>query len=198
MYIVGLTGGIGSGKTAVASYFKDIGVPVYDTDEIARELVQPGLPAYQEIKSLFGESVVDEYGNLDRRKLRTIVFNNTEDRKKLESILHPRIRESLMEKISQTRYRYCIAVIPLLIETHWQPHVDRILVVDSSEALQKQRASQRDGMAVKDIENIMRSQIDRETRLSQASDVIYNLEDLESLQKQVAQLHEKYLTLAPP
>lgn len=195
MLSIGLTGGIGSGKSTVADYFRKLGAPVYDTDEIARDLVMPGQPALQEITDFFGMSVLDTQGTLDRKKLRGIVFNNKDAKAKLESILHPRIREALFNRIQQTEYPYCIAVIPLLIEKKWQTLLDRILVVDCDETLQKQRASRRDNMTTTEIEAVMRSQIDRNTRLQHASDIVHNDGDLDSLQKQVEKLHKKYLTL---
>lgn len=193
MVKIGLTGGIGSGKSTVASFFRQLGAPVYDTDEIARDLVAPGQPALKEITDCFGPELLDAQGRLDRKKLRDIVFHNDDAKNKLENILHPRIRESLLHKMDQADYPYCIAVIPLLIEKNWQSLLDQIVVVDCDEETQKLRATSRDKMSTEQAEAIMRSQIDRQTRLLHASDIIHNDGNLDSLQKQVETLHKKYL-----
>jgi len=196
MLTIGLTGGIGSGKSTVAELFKALGVPVYDTDVIARQLVEPGEPALHEIINEFGDSIVDKTGNLDRQKLKQQVFENDDDRKKLESILHPRIRESLLTKINGCDAPYCIAVIPLLVEHQWQQVVDRVLVIDVSEDTQINRTLQRDKISEPLIKAIISSQVSRHTRLAAADDVVDNNQGLKNLNDQVKQLHEKYLVLA--
>ncbi|WP_455207572.1 dephospho-CoA kinase [Kaarinaea lacus] len=196
MLTIGLTGGIGSGKSTVADLFKALDVPVYDTDAIARELVEPGQPALKQIIGVFGENIVDATGHLDRQKLKQHIFASEEDRSKLEAILHPRIRESLLAKIKSCNAPYCIAVIPLLVEKHWQQVVDRVLLVDVSEATQISRTRQRDQLPESLIMRIIRSQASREERLAVADDVIDNDFALGTLQTQVNELHQKYLKLA--
>ncbi|HEY5603511.1 MAG TPA: dephospho-CoA kinase [Gammaproteobacteria bacterium] len=196
MLTIGLTGGLGSGKSTVAGLFKALGVPVYDTDAIARELVEPGQPALQQIIQVFSKKILDANGQLDRQKLKQQVFASEVDRNKLEAILHPRIRESLLAKIQQCNTPYCIAVIPLLVEKHWQDIVDRVLVVDAPEAIQIQRTQQRDQLSESLIRRIINSQISREERLAVADDVIDNNGAPDTLQARVNQLHKNYLKLA--
>lgn len=196
MLTIGLTGGIGSGKSTVADLFKALAIPVYDTDAIARQLVEPGEPALEEIVKLFGDSILDKAGNLDRQKLKQQIFNNENDRQKLESILHPRILKLLQTKINNCDAPYCIAVIPLLVEHHWQQFVDRVLVVDVSEDTQLNRTHQRDKIPESLIKTIISSQVSRNTRLAAADDVIDNNLGIENLKPQVKRLHDKYLELA--
>lgn len=196
MYTIGLTGGIGSGKSTVAKLFSDLGVPVFDTDAIARQIVEPGQAALEEIKTTFDDTILTENGVLDRKKLRHLVFNDTAARNKLESILHPRIREALLTQINHCTASYCIAVIPLLIEKNWQSIVDRVLVVDIPEQLQLERASGRDRFSEASIREIMNQQVDRPTRLAMADDVIDNSGNPQRLPDQVNRLHKKYLQLS--
>jgi dephospho-CoA kinase len=196
MLTIGLTGGIGSGKSTVANLFKALGVPVYDTDVIARELVEPGQPALEQIIIIFGTDIIDATGHLDRQKLKQRIFANDEERNKLEAILHPRIRESLLAKLNSCTAPYCIAVIPLLVEKHWQQVVDRVLLVDVSEATQIRRTHQRDQLSDEVIKRIIDSQANREQRLAVADDVIDNNSTPDQLQARVQELHEKYLALA--
>ncbi|WP_455199862.1 dephospho-CoA kinase [Kaarinaea lacus] len=196
MLTIGLTGGIGSGKSTVAELFKALGVPVYDTDVFARQLVEPGQAALEEIKNEFGEQIIDTSGKLDREKLKQQIFNNDHDRKKLELILHPRIRQLLLTKINHCEAPYCIAVIPLLVEQQWQQIVDRVLLVDVTETTQIVRTLQRDEMSESLAKTIINSQASREARLAVADDVIDNNQGLDSLKSQVTVLHEKYLQLA--
>ena len=195
MLTIGLTGGIGSGKSTVAELFKALGVPVYDTDVFARQLVEPGQAALDEIINVFGKSIVDTSGKLNREKLKQRVFNNDSDRIKLESILHPRIRELLLIKINNCEAPYCIAVIPLLVEQQWQHIVDRVLLVDVTETAQITRTLQRDDMPESLVKTIISSQASREARLAVADDVLDNNQGLDSLKRQVMQLHNKYLEL---
>ncbi|MDT8382968.1 MAG: dephospho-CoA kinase [Gammaproteobacteria bacterium] len=201
MLIIGLTGGIGSGKSTVAHYFEALGVPVIDADIIARELVAPGQPALGEIAHQLGPELVLADGNLDRAQLRQRVFAHNEERKRLEAILHPKIRECLRQRVNALRERntppaYCILSIPLLIESGWIDLVQRVLVVDASPAQQQQRASQRDGLSPEHVSSIIRNQADRDTRLAAADDIIHNDADLPALQAQVETLHRRYLQLA--
>ena len=196
MFTIGLTGGIGSGKTTIAGMFSDLGVPVYDTDSIARRLVEPGQPALDEIIESFGKQVLQPDGTLDRAKLKKLVFDDEQARMKLEAILHPRIKEELLLKINSGKTAYCIAVIPLLLEKNWQTLVDRILVVDVSEQTQLTRAGQRDQLPESMVRKIMDSQLDRQRRLTLADDIIDNNGGPETVKVKVNALHKKYLKMA--
>jgi dephospho-CoA kinase len=196
MLIIGLTGGIGSGKSTVADYFKALGVPIIDTDAIARELVEPGHPALQEIVSHFGPAIVDDEGALRRDQLRHEVFADPHARKRLESILHPRIRHEVKQHIARLLTPYCLVVIPLLVEKGWQNEVDRVLVVDTPEETQLRRTMIRDGISQKEAENIMHTQVSRQERLQAAHDVLHNDSDLDALKDQMDKLHKKYIQLA--
>lgn len=193
MMVVGLTGGIGSGKSAVAEMFRELGAPIIDTDVIAREVVQPGSDALNMIVQRFGDQVLKPDGHLDRSALRHAVFNSEENRRWLEQLLHPLIRERTKQLIDECDYPYCIVVIPLLAENWPYPLVDRVLVVDIDEEVQLKRASQRDKNTDEQIKKIMKSQTSREQRLAIADDVINNDADLEHLRKSVRELHNKYL-----
>lgn len=194
--VVGLTGGIASGKSTVAQILGGLAVPVIDADEIARELVEPGQPALSEIVKLFGNGVLGADGRLDRPRLRERVFQSTEQRNALEALLHPRILEEMKRHMEQTEAPYCVLCIPLLVETGQAKRVDRILVVDIAPELQLQRLRERDGTSRQTAEEILRVQADRERRLAAAHDVIDNSSDREQLRENVLNLHRKYLKLA--
>lgn len=196
MLKIGLTGGIGSGKSTVAHYFSDYGVPVIDTDQLARELVLPGSPTLQLIVDTLGGWVLDEQGGLDREALRDRVFREPAMRKELEGILHPAIAAELLQRLSRLQSPYCVIVIPLLLESGWQRYVDQILVVDLPEKLQIERATRRDNSDKGSIARIMASQCDRAERLAAADDVIDNSHGADTLPSQVERLHDKYLELA--
>lgn len=191
--VVGLTGGIGSGKSTVADCFRTLDVPVIDADEIAHALVAPGQLALQEIITAFGEHCVDANGQLDRDWLRERVFSDNTQRRRLEVILHPKIRMKIRELIEAVDTPYCIVVIPLLLETNQTDLVDRILVVDCTEDNQVARAAARDGRAREEIRAIMEIQSPRQNRLALADDVINNDGTLDELRAQVHTQHEKYL-----
>jgi len=193
---IGLTGGIGSGKTTVCKLFSGHGVPVFDADEIARQLVSPGQPALQTIMQEFGEGVIDAQGQLRRDQLRTLVFRDPEKRRRLEQTLHPLIVRELENQACQCHAPYCILSIPLLIEKGLHRLVHRVLVVDCSEALRIQRVMDRDHLTAEQVKAIMQAQVSDETRLEIADDVIVNETDIAALEKQVAALHEKYLGLS--
>lgn len=193
---IGLTGGIGSGKSAASGVFQSLGVPLIDADDVSRQVVSPGLPALKEIIEHFGTDVVDEHGELDRRCMRQIVFNDEQARGKLESIIHPRVYEEIRKFVETVSFPYCIISSPLLIEKQDHYNLDRILVIDTPESLQLARASKRDNSNEEDIEKIIHSQIPRQTRLQAADDIIVNDSDLEFLQSQVNSMHDKYLALA--
>jgi dephospho-CoA kinase len=196
MLIIGLTGGIGSGKSIVASRFQKLGMPVIDADTITRELVEPGQPALREIVAQFGPDILQPDGRLDRPYLRDRIFSNPDDRRILEDILHPLAQKEVQQRIARLKAPYCILSVPLLIESGWSAMVDRILVVDSPREAQAQRTITRDKTSRQQVEAIIDSQADRETRLAAADDILENDSDLASLYSQVDILHEEYLHLA--
>lgn len=196
MLIIALTGGIGSGKSEVSRMFAQLGVPVIDTDVIARELVMPGQPAYQEILQQFGADLRLPDDSLNRRKLREIIFVAPEKRQLLEAILHPRIRQAVQAEIQALDAEYCIVVIPLLTEKGAYPFIDRVLVIDTDEQRQIERTMARDQQSRAAVEQILRAQASRSQRLSLADDVLENNDDLAALHRQVAQLDSKYRQLA--
>lgn len=193
---IGLTGGIGSGKSAAARLFRAAGVPVIDADEIARVLVAPGTPALAAVVAGFGSDFLTEAGELDRGKLRRLVFSEPRRRRQLESILHPLIRNEINRLVAESRAPYCIVVIPLLLETRQTDLVDRILLVDASPDIRLQRVAMRDRMPVAEIRAIMDTQAGRRVQLAAADDVIDNDGPPEALAQQVRALHEKYMEMA--
>lgn len=196
MLTIGLTGGIGSGKSTVAKLFSELGIPVYDTDDIARKLTEPGQIALTEIKSVFGASYFDEHGKMDRKKLASLIFNDVKAKKQLESILHPHIRKDLLDLINNCTAPYCVAVIPLLIETNWKNIVDRILVVYTTEENQIYRVIHRDDASENLVKSIIKSQVDTSTRLNAADDIVENNGSIEDLRLKVLALHRKYLDIS--
>ncbi len=196
MLIIGLTGGIGSGKTTVCNCFSSLNAPVIDADVAAREIVQPGKPALTQITTLFGQEILATDGTLDRGKLRDQIFSDKSSRKKLEAILHPLIRQQMDKKLSTLNAPYAILAIPLLLEGKRRENLDRILVIDAAESQQIMRAAQRDHKNKSQIRAIIAAQCSRKDRLAAADDVIYNTGGLEQLSHQVAELHNFYLKLA--
>jgi dephospho-CoA kinase len=192
-YIVGLTGGIASGKTTVSDHFASLGIDIVDADVVAREVVARGSTGLQQIQEKFGEDVLLANGKLDRAKLRTLVFSNEEYKNWLNALLHPLIRERMQELCERATSAYCILSVPLLIENGLDAMVNRTLVVDIDESTQLQRAIQRDASSESTIKNIMAAQATRKQRLEKADDLIRNDQDLEWLKKQVNTLHEKYM-----
>jgi dephospho-CoA kinase len=196
MLVIGLTGGIGSGKSTVADALAARGAGVIDTDRIARELTEPGAPSLARIAATFGPEVIHEDGRLDRDALRRLVFDDPDARRRLEGILHPRIKERMLERLAVLDAPYAVLVIPLLFETNQQNLVDRTLVVDVPEPIQIERVRQRSGLADADILGIIASQIERTERLARADDIIDNSNDLPALLAQVERIHRLYLKLA--
>ncbi|MEN8175342.1 MAG: dephospho-CoA kinase [Pseudomonadota bacterium] len=192
MLVVGLTGGIGSGKSEVSRRFADLGVPVIDTDQISRELVAPGSPALDAIAAAFGRELVSA-GRLRRGRLRDMVFTDSKARARLEDILHPRIREEVARALSAIKAPYAIVVIPLLLETRYPIPIDRILVVDAPVELQIARTRRRDALGVDAVHNTLRQQANRAQRLAAADDVITNDGKLDALDNAVHRLHDFYL-----
>ncbi len=195
-FTIGLTGGIASGKTLVSDEFKKLGVPVIDTDVIAHQIVEPGLPALLEIESAFGEKILDENGRLRREDLRELIFIDPEARKKLETILHPKIRKKVRHAIAKIRHDYCILVIPLLAERGNYPDVDRVLVVDVDPEAQISRLMARDNSTRRQAEQALASQGSRAQRLNIADDVLENSGSPALTQLAVAKLNKLYLKLA--
>lgn len=191
--VIGLTGGIGTGKTAVAELFAALGVPVIDADTLAREVVRRGQPAHEEIVRAFGADVLTGTGDLDRRAMRERVFADPEKRRRLEAIVHPRVYAEIERRLNALDAPYAVVAVPLLIETGGIRLVDRVLVVDAPKALQIERVSQRDGTTREAVEQILDAQLDRDTRLQSADDVIENDSSESSLAEKVSKLHERYL-----
>jgi len=196
MLKIGLTGGVASGKSAVADMFQALGAPLIDTDVLAREVVEPGEPGLTAIRDAFGPDVLTEDGRLDRRKLRSIVFSDDGKRRRLEAILHPLIRERLLAKLDGLDAPYVVIAVPLLVETDFVELVDRVLVVDAPVDVQLDRLMARDGSTRAEAQAIIDAQVDRATRLARADDVIDNSGDLAATRAQVETLHRRYLQLA--
>jgi dephospho-CoA kinase len=196
MLIIGLTGGLASGKSTVAARFAARGVPVIDTDIIARDLVEPGRPALEKIRAAFGPDVLTTEGRLDRAWLKQQVFADPAQRLRLEAILHPLIHQDVVSRLPALRGAYCLIIVPLLVESAQTYPLDRVLLVDVPEALQRHRAAARDGLSPKLISAILTSQASRAQRLTVADDVIVNDADLTHLDAEVARLHAFYQGLA--
>jgi dephospho-CoA kinase len=190
---IGLTGGIASGKSTVADMFADLGVPVIDTDVIAREVVSPGQPALEEIRDAFGDGVIAADGTLDRSAMREIVFGDEEARRRLEAIMHPRIGMATVERADTAGGEYQVIVVPLLVESSLRAFVDRVLVVDCSEETQIARLLARDAESEARARRILAAQSSRAERLAIADDVIENEGDLGDAREQVRALHRSYL-----
>jgi dephospho-CoA kinase len=197
MFKVGLTGGIGSGKSTVADCFASHGVPVIDTDVIARDLTAPEGAALAQIRAAFGDTVLRADGTLDRAALRRRVFADSAPRRQLEAILHPRIRQAVEERLATLSAPYALIVIPLLVETGgYQDLLDRVLVVDCPEDVQIARVMARSGLTHDAVKVILAAQAGRAERLAAADDVIVNTASPEALHAEVAALHHRYQALA--
>ena len=194
--IVGLTGGIGSGKSAASQWFETQGINVVDADIAAREIVEKGQPALAQIQSAFGDWVLLESGELNRKSLIEHIFQHPSARQQLEEITHPAIRQSIIEQLAQASSPYVILVSPLLFETNQHLLTQRTLLIDASIELQIQRASQRDGQSVAQIENIIQAQMPRDRKLDLADDIAINDGHLEHLYTQLQKLHLHYLELS--
>ena len=194
--IVGLKGGIGSGKSAASQWFETQGINVVDADIVAREIVEKGQPALAQIQSAFGDWVLLESGELNRKALREHIFQHPFARQQLEEITHPAIRQSIIEQLAQASSPYVILVSPLLFETNQHLLTQRTLLIDASIELQIQRASQRDGQSVAQIENIIQAQMPRDRKLDLADDIAINDGHLEHLYTQLQKLHLHYLELS--
>ena len=196
--VIGLTGGIGSGKSAAADVFASLGIPVVDTDAIAHELTRPGGAAIAGIRELFGDEAIAADGAMDRKKVRELVFSDPSAKKKLEGLLHPMIRAESQRRIAEgaDRAPYVVHVVPLLIESpDYRTRVQRVVVVDCDEAVQVERVQRRSGLSADEVRRIIAAQVPRATRLAAADDVIDNSGSLSAIEGQVRALHERYLAL---
>lgn len=197
VFSLGLTGGIGSGKTTIANMLGELGAALIDTDLIAHQLTLPGGLAIPAIRAQFGDAFITADGAMDRAAIRQLVFADTAQKLKLEAILHPLIRTETERAAAQTKGDYRIFVVPLLVESgNWKQRVDRILVVDCDEETQIKRVMSRNQLSREQVEAIMRNQTSRQARLAAADDVIVNNGDLKNIREEVLRLHELYLGLA--
>jgi dephospho-CoA kinase len=193
---IGLTGGIASGKSTVADLFAARGVPIIDTDKIARDVVEPGQPPLERLVERFGRGILTPDGHLDRPKLREIVFSDPKARADLEALTHPAIGSAVETLAAAAGGPYQILVIPLLVEKGLAGRLDRVLVVDCPEAMQLERLQKRDGSSSEQARAMLNAQASRAERLKAAHDVIHNESDVAALRAQVATLHQRYLDLA--
>ena len=192
--IVGLTGGIGSGKTAVSDCFEELGIVIVDADLASRVVVEKGKPCLEQICERFGQDILNEAGELDRAKLREIIFNSDEEKDWLESLLHPAIARQIQDELKVSTSPYSILVSPLLLETGQKDYCDKVLVVDVPVETQVERTLKRDGVSEAQVQSIIKAQISRQKRLELANEVIINDGSLEDLKLAVNQLHKKILT----
>lgn len=197
MLVIGLTGGIGSGKSTVANLFAEKGITVIDTDQLARDITLPGQAALHKIVEKFGAGILLPDKTLNRAQLRKVIFADPHKRRWLEKLLHPLIRAEMQQLIAVATPPYCVVVIPLLLETAPNPLIKRILVVDAPEEQQIQRAKRRDKLSEEEIKAIINTQVTREIRLATADDIIYNDKTREQLFSQIEKLHQAYLALSP-
>ncbi|MFC1589063.1 dephospho-CoA kinase [Pseudomonadota bacterium] len=197
MLKVGLTGGIGSGKSTVAEIFSRLGITVIDADIIAHQLTLSGSESFNEIVQLFGKEFIGNNGELDRKKIAQTIFSNLPLKIALEKILHPKIRRRIEQEIEQAKNNdYIILAIPLLLESNFTDLVDRIIVIDADDETRIKRTHQRDGRTENQIRQIMNQQFNRHDRLQQADDILINNGDLEDLEDAVIQLHHKYSAMS--
>jgi dephospho-CoA kinase len=196
MLKIGLTGGIGCGKTTVSNLFSELGVPIIDADKISHALVQAGQPALQNIKNAFGSNSLLENGQLNRPALKAHIFQNPTAKQQLEAILHPLIFQEISNQVHLLSEAYCILSIPLLFETHAESLVNRILVIDCDKQTQIERVQKRDNLSDEQIETIISSQVSREFRLLNADDILNNTKKQSVLAKEVKKLHNFYLSLS--
>ncbi|MBW3733193.1 dephospho-CoA kinase [Aeromonas dhakensis] len=197
MYVVAITGGIGSGKTTVANQFAELGIEVVDADIIAREVVEPGTPALAAIAAHFGADVIAPDGRLDRRQLRERVFTNPQAKGWLNALLHPLIRSEMQRQCAAARSPYCLLVVPLLVENRLTALANRVLVIDVDEATQIERTCRRDGVSREQAEAILAAQASRTERLAAADDVLDNQNSTpEAIKSRIFALHETYLAFA--
>jgi len=195
MLIIGLTGGIGSGKSVASDKFKSLGITIVDADVASRTVVEPGKPALKEIEDHFGSGIITAEGKLDRNNLREIIATDPEERKWLESVTHPKIGEQITKEISESTSVYTLFVAPLLLETNSQEMCSRVVVVDVPKDVQIRRTAKRDKVSPNQVEKMVAAQMEREKRLEKADDVLLNSGTIEDLEKQVEELHKKYIQM---
>ena len=202
MLIVGLTGGIGSGKSTAVDAFRVLGIPIIDADKIAKDMVELGSTALDELAEYFGEKVLTDNGSLDRQQLKNIIFEDENALQKVEDILHPRIKKEIQDQISETTDTssadYLIVDIPLLVEKNYQEMFDKIIVVDTLPEQQIERVSKRDNLSSAQIQNILNAQASREERIKHATHILDNSETPDYLQEQIKSLHKNFLGLSKP
>ncbi len=196
MFVVGVTGGIGSGKSAATDILSQLGVTVVDADIVAREVVEPGEPALQAIKQHFGSEVITDNGSLDRPALRKLIFSNNDNREWLEKLLHPIIRKNIIQQLNRSDGDYAVLASPLLLETDQYQLVDHVVVIDVPEEIQLQRTITRDNNSKEQVRAIINAQMTRPERLSKADSVISNNSDLTHLETEISKLHEQLIVLA--
>ncbi|HHQ4785981.1 dephospho-CoA kinase [Aeromonas hydrophila] len=197
MYVVAITGGIGSGKTTVANQFAELGIEAVDADVIAREVVEPGTPALAAITAHFGSAVITPAGQLDRRRLRERVFTDPQAKGWLNALLHPLIRTEMQRQCAAARSPYCLLVVPLLVENRLTSLANRVLVIDVDEATQIERTCRRDGVSREQAQAILAAQASRAERLAAADDVLDNQNGTpEAIKSRILALHETYLAFA--
>lgn len=194
--IVGLTGGIGSGKSAAANFFQNEGITVIDADDLSREVIEEGTPGFASIVEYFGSKIIDSDGSINREHLRKEVFDDDKKKKLLESIIHPLVRELMVKKIAASKSPYSIVMVPLIFETNSMSNYNRILVIDCDPKIQLERAMLRDNNSKAQIKKIMDSQCSREERISIANDIIPNNDSLENLKIRSIAMHKFYLSLS--
>lgn len=195
-FVIGLTGGIGSGKTTVANLFAAQQIEIIDADIVAREVVEPGSAGLQAIVEKLGSDILLTDGTLNRSKLREAIFSDNQLKEWLNQLLHPMIREKMQQDIAAAQSPYCLLVVPLMVENNLQAMTDRLLVVDVDEEIQIARTQQRDNVPAEQVRSILASQASREQRLAAADDVICNNGNGDNLEQQVTKLHQEYLALS--
>ena len=194
--IVGLTGGIGSGKSAAANFFQNEGITVIDADDLSREVIEQDTPGFEKIVDCFGSAIIDSDGSINRAFLRQEVFDDEKKKKLLESIIHPLVRDLMIKKIAASQSPYSIIMVPLIFETNSMNNYNRILVIDCDPIVQLERAMLRDKNSKIQIQKIIDSQCSREERISIANDVIPNNDSLENLKIRSIAMHKFYLGLS--
>ena len=193
--LIGLTGGIGSGKSAVGNFFIELGIDVVDADDLARAAIAEGTQGSDLIIKRFGNDILDHSQQIDRKKLRKVIFGNPEEKQFVESIIHPEVAKAMTEFVKNAQSPYKMIIVPLLFETDSQNIYDRVLFIDTSEELQIKRASARDGVDETNIKSIIGNQLPRNEKLKLADDIIVNNAGLDKLKKSVSQTHDFYLSL---
>lgn len=197
MFLIGLTGGIGSGKSTAAQHFRELGVDVVDVDAVSRSVTAAGGAAIGAVREAFGDEAVDASGAMNRAYIRELVFDNPSERKRLESILHPIIQKESLRQVEAAASAYCVVDVPLLFESRfWSKRVNRILVIDVPQEVQIERVKLRNGLTEERILSIIRAQTPRGDRIALADDIVINTLGKEDLQRAVELLHQKYLSVA--